>query len=377
MAFSCSIGRTLAVKENIAMPGPILKLVFPSCVAVSLGLCSLQAQTQKNIVTIDSVSPVRGLHANPPIALPTTHPGSREALSKKAPSPFARSASSNLASSNRESNGADEDDGLRFPGDLQYHGGPYVDYAQNHSVFLNPTSACPPNSCFGDPIGFLDDLGRSQFIHVTDQYVGTHASHRYTNGKNYAIHSYTPSAGAGKPFTDEDMYILAYNLAAQTGGFGFNHIYHLFLKPGQDICFDNTFSVCYPPDNNDTWIFCAYHGAVYDDAGNIALYSVEPYQNVPGCSVRPDGPNGQLTDSTNNVLSHEEIETITDPFGTAWWNLLDLGLRGEEIADECSFLLYTPNDVFFDPSVVRLNHKQYALQPEYSNSQHACSTNVD
>ena len=130
------------------------------------------------------------------------------------------------------------------------------------------------------------------------------------------------------------------------------------------------------PDNNNTWYFCAYHGAVYDGAGNIALYSVEPYQNVSGCNVGPGTPNGQLADSTNNVLSHEEIETITDPFGDAWWNRLNLALHGEEIADECAFLLYTPTDVFWDPSVVRLNHKQYALQPEYSNSQHACTANA-
>jgi len=48
------------------------------------------------------------------------------------------------------------------------------------------------------------------------------------------------------------------------------------------------------------------------------LYSVEPSQNVSGCSVPPGGPQGQLADSTYNVLSHESIETSTDPDGTAW-----------------------------------------------------------
>jgi len=361
------------VKENIAMARPILKLVLPSCLALLLGLCSLQAQTQKNIVTVDSISVVPGLHANSPIALPTTRPGSREALSKKMGSPFAGSASSNRASSNS----SEQRNGDRYPGDLQYIGGPVVPYAQNHSVFLNPTAGCAPNSCFGDPIGFLEDLGRSQFVHVTDQYVGAHSSHRYTNGTSYAVTDYTPSAGAGKPFTNLDLAIAAYYLAAGSGGFGNNHIYHLFLTPGQDVCFDSSFSVCYSPDNGNTFYFCAYHSAVYDDAGNVALYSVEPYQNVPGCNVGPGTPNGQLVDSTNNVLSHEEIETITDPRGNAWWNVLNLALNGEEIADECSFLLFTPTDVFWDPSVVRLNHKQYAIQPEYSNSQHACVTNPD
>ena len=81
------------------MARPMLKWVFPSCLALSLGLCSLQAQTQKNIVTVDRIDAVPGLHAHSPIALPTTHPGSREALSKNAASPFAGSASSNAAPS--------------------------------------------------------------------------------------------------------------------------------------------------------------------------------------------------------------------------------------------------------------------------------------
>ncbi len=347
---------------------PMLKWVFPSCLALCMGLCSLQAQTQKNIVTVDSINVVLGLRTVPPIAMPTTQARGRKALSKSALSPFAGSVSSNAAP---------HSEGLRFPGDLQYHGGSVVDYAQNHSVFLNPTAACPPNSCFGDPIDFLDDLGRSQFIHITDQYVNAHASHRYSNGTNYAVPNYAPSAGAGRPFTNLDLAIAAYSLAAATGGFGYNHIYHLFLTPGQDVCFDSTFNVCYSPDNNVTWFFCAYHGSVSDTAGSIALYTVEPYQNVSGCNSRPDCPNGQLADSTNSVLSHEMIEVITDPLGNAWWNQLNLALNGEEIGDECTFLLFTPTNVFFDPSVVRLNHKEYALQPEYSNLQHACSTNRD
>jgi hypothetical protein len=49
---------------------------------------------------------------------------------------------------------------------------------------------------------------------------------------------------------------------------------------------------------------------------------------------------------------------------------------GEEIGDECSFLLFTATDVFFDPNLVRLNRNSYAIQPEYVNSQHACSTSA-
>jgi len=74
----------------------------------------------------------------------------------------------------------------------------------------------------------------------------------------------------------------------------------------------------------------------FRDIGHV-LYSVEPFQNVEGCSSRPGTPDGQLADSTNNVLSHETFETIPDPDGTAWLNILDNGVFGQEIGDECSF----------------------------------------
>ena len=79
------------------------------------------------------------------------------------------------------------------------------------------------------------------------------------------------------------------------------------------------------------------------------------------------------SDSTNNVLSHEVFETITDPDGSAWWNSLDNGIFGEQIGDECSFLLFTQTAVFFDPSDVILHGKSYVAQPEYNNNQHACT----
>ena len=71
-----------------------------------------------------------------------------------------------------------------------------------------------------------------------------------------------------------------------------------------DTCFDLT-SVCYSPDNPPSFAFCGYHGSVtYSDIGHVLL-SVEPFQNVDGCSVTTPTPNGALVDSTANVLSIE------------------------------------------------------------------------
>ncbi|HEX4647887.1 MAG TPA: hypothetical protein VH111_03595, partial [Steroidobacteraceae bacterium] len=160
---------------------------------------------------------------------------------------------------------------------------------------------------------------------------------------------------------------------------GYDNQYHVFLVPGQQECFDSTFTVCYSPFIPNSWIFCAYHGSAdFTDIGHV-LYSVEPFMNVPGCSVRPGTPNGQLTDSTNNVLSHELTETITDPDGTAWYNTDNVGMSGQEIGDECSFYERFPDaqgvvSNYFDPSNVTLNGKAYAIQPEYNNAQSACTT---
>jgi len=171
------------------------------------------------------------------------------------------------------------------------------------------------------------------------------------------------------PLTDSDVQAIVHSAAKASGDAGYGHIYPVFIPPGQDECFDATFTVC------ASNIFCAYHSSVeFTDVGHL-LYSVQPLADVPGCTVRPGTPNGTLTDSTNSVLSHELVEAITDPDGDAWWNSLDNGLFGEEIGDECSFLSFTSSGSFlgFDPSTIKVQGKQYALQPEYDNSVHACS----
>lgn len=257
---------------------------------------------------------------------------------------------------------------LRFPADLENGGGSVLDSVVSHAIYLMPNGFCPVSTCWGAPELFLQDLGHSNFIHVVDQYVGLNSNNRYTNGSDAFVKFTTSST----PLTDTDVLTYVHSVAVKSGLTGYGHIYHVFLPQGQDECFDSTFSQCYSPDNPSSWAFCAYHGSAdFTDIGHV-IYSVEPYQNVLGCSVKPGTPNGQLVDSTNNVLSHELIEAITDPDGTAWTNTLDNGLYGEEIGDECSFLTVVGGLFYFDPTTVTLNVHQYAIQPEYSNAGHAC-----
>jgi hypothetical protein len=289
-------------------------------------------------------------------AMPAKTKGGSSLRSKMTPGK--RAASGTLTA------GQSQNQSRRYPADLQYHGGATLESIESHAIYMLPNGVCPISVCWGNPEGFLRDMGNSDFIHVVDQYVGLHADERYSVGSRAKV-NFTPQTN---PLTDNDMIAVVHAVALQTGKTGYGHMYHVFLPPGTDECFDSTYSVCYSPDNNDTWFFCAYHGyADFPDIGHV-IYSVEPYQNVPGCSVKPGTPNGSLIDSTNSVLSHELIEAITDPDLDAWWNSENQDEYGAEIADECSFLT---TDFYFDPAFVKLGSHRYAIQTEYSNSEHA------
>lgn len=242
-----------------------------------------------------------------------------------------------------------------YPGDLSNpFNGPTVTSAAMHGVYVNGNQ-----SVWGTPANFLNDLSQSAMIKITDAYVGSTASHRYTVGNGLLLSGSLPQV------IYDDTIIEAAYIAASHYGSGYNHIYHIYLPPGQDVCLSGTFE-CYSPDNPNTFYFCAYHASVdFPDIGHVLL-TVEPYQNVPGCQVQPPSPNGLLIDSTADVLSHETFETITDPDGTAWWNKFSLDLFGAEIGDECQ-------NFDFGYSSVSLNGKSYEIQPEYSTNLHACS----
>lgn len=275
---------------------------------------------------------------------------------------------------------------IRYPGDVQFHGGNVVQSAEEYLIYVNlagSTSCHTIAACWGDPAGFLHDLDSSDFIHVVDQYVGARSDNRYAVSSEPINVNYTSAAGSGKPFTDTDIQAIVHAAVRARGlPTGYHSIFHVFLAPGQDECSTSAFDTCYSPDDPAAFVFCADHSSVdFSDVGHV-LYTIEPYEDVTGCASRPGGPSGQLADSTNNVLSHETFETLSNPDGTGWWNELDTGDFEEEIGDECSFLLLIPPPpalpspqtvVYFDPSNVVLNGHRYLAQPEYSNDQHACS----
>jgi len=259
-----------------------------------------------------------------------------------------------------------------YPSDLVNHGGKFLATTTPNAVFVNESS-CGGTiaACWGNPVKFLSDLSNSTFIHLTDQYVGTTANNRYAPGTS----AFTSIQVFPNPFNNEKIVsqndlLAALHAAAKTLGTGYGHLYNIFLPTGMDTCFDGT-SACYSPDNLGTFVFCAYHASVtFSDIGHV-LFSVLPFQNVSGCNAAAPTPNGALADSTNSTLSHEQIEAITDPDGTAWFSDSSLDTFGFEIADLCQ-AVGGGGSGLFAPSIV-LNGHSYDLQLEYSNKYHACA----
>lgn len=242
-----------------------------------------------------------------------------------------------------------------YPADLSNptHG-KVLTAVQSNNVYVNCAA-----SCWGTPTTFLAHLAVSNFAHVTDEYVGATGNNRYTAGTATAINAALPTR-----LTAANILQLVHT-AAHAHGSGYDHVYHIFLRSGVDVC--TSANVCYSPDNASTFVFCAYHGSVdFNDIGHV-LYSVEPYQNVRGCAVAQPSPNGPLVDSTASTLSHELIETITDPDGDAWWARSSLIEYGAEIGDICE-------NPFGRYGAFSISGKLYAIQPEYSNKFHACAT---
>ena len=254
-----------------------------------------------------------------------------------------------------------------YPADLARGKGVVVANARSHDIAFD----CP-ESCWGNPSTFLNNLRASTFIHLLDQYIGTTANGRYAVGTSVSATAplFTNTLG------QNDILAIVHAAATKLGKTGYGHIYHVFLPKGVDTCFDLT-NICYSPDNPPSFVFCAYHGSVtFSDIGHV-LITVEPFQNVNGCSVATPSPNGALVDSTANVLSHELFESITDPdppgtvtdivngkFG--WIALNSLIEFGADIGDICE-------GPFFNYAPVTLNGKSYEIQPEYSNKFHGCA----
>jgi hypothetical protein len=243
------------------------------------------------------------------------------------------------------------------PFDLTYYGGPIVKAATSYAVYVNCSMPDAPIVCWGSnnlsPTNFLSQLNRSPFIRLLNEYIGTDAMLKFPAAQMRTLATF---ANPQKATLQEIQQIVA-AAVLRTGATGYSAIYHVFLPQGTGVCIVP--GNCYSPSDPASWTFCAFHGSVNLSPTQHVLFTVQPYQDIDGCRLKGQTPNGTL-DATASTLSHELFETITNPDFDGWSN----ALFGYEMSDMCA--VFGSNQV--------LDKRNYFIQSEWSNKKHMCTS---
>ena len=265
-------------------------------------------------------------------------------------------------------------------GQLIFHGGPVMDTNTVYAIFYDPApSKYPITTSYGSLIlRFFKDVSAAtnagattNVYHLDTQYgAGINGSSQVTLNSlpnqstfgGYFVDRTALSNGCTDPDTtacisDSQMSSEISKDISKTGWsngqptIAANHEFFMFTPKGVGSCLISVVECSFS-------YFCAYHSSV----GNM-IYANMPFADtVPSACDAGYHPNAALdpnADATINVTSHEHNESITDPFGTSWYDS-----SGEEIGDKCAWTFGT---VGSNQANQTINGHPYILQQEWSN----------
>jgi len=279
---------------------------------------------------------------------------------------------------------------------MDYNGGPVMPSNTDYLVFWSPggTSAygsgSPPEYISGLEQYFTDlshDSGGNQNTDsVAAQYndlTGAFAQYAVTFGG--AIIDTDPYPASTCPVNSpvttclDDAQLQAELEKVATA----NHIPHdlsheLFLltPPGVAACFTSAspdYGGCSANElPSRLGQFCAYHDAT--GLTPMVFYAFDPYvTGNPGCD---DGnhPNGPSDGAIEGGLSHEHLESVSDPIPNDAWTNGAGSNHGLEMADQCDTKYGTPLGIALDGAQYNqvINGHDYWYQEEWSNQGHTC-----
>jgi len=257
---------------------------------------------------------------------------------------------------------------------LQYNGGPVMHSDANYAIYWEPSGYSTTstfknivNSYFSN-VAAASGATTNVYSVATQYYDGSgNIAYSATSGGSYVDTDPYPSLGCastslGPCINDSQLQTeLAKVIAAKGWPKGLGTEYFVYFPPGVTTCTSVASYEC------SGTIYCAYHSSVGSGSSTI-LYANMPYDGVSGCDSG-EHPNGDVgADDELNVTSHENIETITDPLGTAWYDS-----SGQEIGDKCNFTFGSPLG-----GAARAEYNQqistgnYWLQMEWSNAASGC-----
>jgi hypothetical protein len=305
-------------------------------------------------------------------------------------------------------------------GSLDYNGGPVMTTSSVYAIYWQPPGYQLPSGYADNLTTYFKDLQATNGKN-TNTYVNATQYYQQVNGQTQYVQNKTTFAGSAldtnplpalDPVNCPDTPVAATNgvgnppstaagcvtdaqvqqeISAVVKQHGWptsnNTEFFMFTAPNIGTCFPATVT----EEQNGVQVtvtaplcsfsyFCAYHSAYFDSTvspNNQIIYSNMPYAaQTAGNPVTCDlgsYPNGNPSDPEISVTSHEHNESITDPFGTGWWdsNPND-SAAGEENGDMCAWdfgNLYGPDGAQYSQTI---NGHHYLMQLEWDNSTNGC-----
>ena len=251
-------------------------------------------------------------------------------------------------------------------------GGPVQHASTSYAIFWTPPGSTMSANYQSVVEGYLRDVGGSPYYGIASQYGDASGPIRNISslGGSWRDTSAFPTGrGSGLlPLNDGDLRA-AVSAALQAnrawGPPDVTKTFYVFLPLGAYVTEGGATS--FTPGG-----FCAYH-SYFTSGTNDVVYAAMPYAatDPTGCGRPGPWPSaaGDLlrpgdADNEVNLVSHEQMEAVTDPLLTAWGFPPSSAASGDEIGDVC-LGINGPRQP--DGSNVTLNGHPYLVQAEWSN----------
>jgi plastocyanin len=278
---------------------------------------------------------------------------------------------------------------------MDYNGGPVMPSNTDYMLMWSPQGlgAYPDGFVFGISQYFRDlahDNGGNQNVDsVGPQYndlTGAAASYDVhfggvlTDTDPYPASQCPTNAPVTNCLTDAQIqheiesYVTSHHLPTDL-----SHEYFLLTPPHVESCFSDNPAINYGGCSagivpvNQYGAYCAYHE-------NTATPTMIFYANMPYDADSPycqdyNYPNGLISDGEiNGGLSHEHMESVTDPIPNDAWTAGAGDIHGYEVGDVCAYDPGTPLGTAPNGSPYNqvINGHRYWYQTEWSNYTHSC-----
>lgn len=247
-------------------------------------------------------------------------------------------------------------------GDLVYNGGAVLHDPVSYLIFWGSYWNNGSGGLTADAqvvVNYFNDMGTTEYENTLTQYADTKGpiadTQHIVASWNDTATPPTDTACNSSPTIEDASIVSEVSHAISTEGWTkdtTNAVYFVYTPPNYYVHVSNACSNIQ---------FCAYH------TWNNVSYAALPYPNQNTCPAVQSPNNNTAGDSLANSSSHEQFESITDPFpcgygcsATGW-----IDSANYEIGDKC--------DWNFDGGSTSLNNSgTFYVQTEYSNASHTC-----